>query len=87
MLRKIWNCIVVFSVYVLASAIAGAVIVCAIETICHFGALGISEATRIHPLQIQTTHHCPPLIVNVTTPDGKTLEATAEFEDEAEQQQ
>lgn len=87
MLRKIWNCIVVFSVYVLAFAIVGVVIVCAIETICHSGALGISKATRIHPIQIQTTHRYPPIIVNVTTPDGQTFEATAEFEDETEQQQ
>lgn len=37
--------------------------------------------------QAQSLHRYPPIIVNVTTPDGQTFEATAEFEDEAEQQQ
>lgn len=72
------------SLFVLVFALAA--IGALVGWVCFAGAIGVVQATNSQ-FTCPTTHRYPPIIVNVTTPDGKTLEATAEFEDEAEQQQ
>ena len=64
-------------------------LVSVVGAVCYTGAYAISSATNKHPIQMRTTSNFnyPPLIIKIKTPDGKTLEATAEFEDETEQQQ
>ena len=76
MIRRIWNCIVDFSLIALLFIFAVITVGVAIATVCYISATAISEATRIHPIQMQTVHHYPPLVVKITTPDGEPLEAT-----------
>ena len=81
MIRRIWNCIVGISSVVLLFIFAVITVGVAIATVCHISVIAISEATRIYPIQMQTVHRYPPLVVKITTPDGEPLEATAVFED------
>lgn len=81
MIRRIWNCIVDFSLIALLFIFAVITVGVAIATVCYISATAISEATRIHPIQMQTVHRYPPLVVKITKPDGEPLEATAVFED------
>ncbi len=89
MLRESWN---FFGILLSATAVAIAItlaLTAVVGLVCYTGAYAISIATNKHPIQMRTNanFNYPPLIIKIKTPFGKTFEATAEFEGEAEQQQ
>lgn len=89
MLREIWN---FFGILLSATAVAIAItlaLTAAVGLVCYTGAYAIAEAMYDRPIEMRTTSNFnyPPLIIKIKTPDGKTLEATAEFEGETEQHQ
>lgn len=83
MLQSVLN----FSVDALGITAGVAMSLATFWIVCRTGASAILDAIRDKPIQVRITHYSPELNVTVTTSDGKTLEAMAEFEDETEQQQ
>ncbi len=85
MVRKIWDYVVSLGLGASLFIVAVVAIILATCIICHVGALAISEATHIHPIQVRTTHCYTPFVVKITKPNGERLEATAAFEDASQE--
>lgn len=85
MLREIWNGLKTLLSTIINAVLIAVLLAAGVGLVCYAGATAISQATSKHPIQMRTnnnnTFNYPPLIIKIKTPNGETIEATAELED------
>lgn len=82
MLREIWDEFKTLLSTVIDAVLIAVLLAAGVGLVCYAGASAISQATSKHPIQRYTNnnYNYPPLIIKIKTPNGETIEATAELE-------
>lgn len=91
MLREIWNGFKTLLSTIIDAILIAVLLAAAVGVVCYAGATAISQATSKHPIQMRSNnnynHNYPPLIIKIKTPNGETIEATAELENVLQEQE
>ena len=82
MLRKIWDEFKTWMSTIIDAIQIVFLLTAGVGLVCYAGATAISQATSKHPIQMRSNNNFnyPPLIIKIKTPNGETIEATAELE-------
>jgi hypothetical protein len=84
MLREIWDYLKTLTSTIIDAFLIAFWLAAGVGLVCYAGAFAISQATSKHPIQMRSNnnynHNYPPLIIKIKTPNGETIEATAELE-------
>ena len=89
MLREIWDGFKTLLSTIIDAILIAFLLAAGVGLVCYAGATAISQATSKYPIQMRSNNNFnyPPLIIKIKTPNGETIESTAEWENVLKEQE